>query len=531
MNRYWIEREALRYKQNLMKIGAYDRELDKLYRQAYMAVEKEIADFYARYAKDNNLTMAEARKRISAFDVKAYQDRVAEIMKRGNLSARAKQELRLYNATMKINRLEMLKANIGLSLIETYQSEEDAFRECLNEDAASEYRRQSGILGEMTQDMPKEMLQSVVEGSFHNATFSDRIWAHQDELRYRLESMLTNGLIQGKNPRAYISQLRKEFGVSRSNAFRLLRTEFARVQTDTQMRTFSEYGYSEYIFISNSTACRDCLELNGQHFKLTEQQIGKNAPPIHPNCMCSTAAYSGRGIADAEYQSVKTIKEANDYLKAKLGVTNAKLAGMGMEPINNINQALSNLYRKYPQLQGFIKTVKTDKNLSDNCPALFTSAIDSKGNVSTTLKINPELFKDMDAINQMIQQETASGYWSMKDGVEGLLEHELSHALEMQMTFADKKADPFSSDINSHLDRALAFNEFSRHTLANDILTKAFSKCNIDLTADNIERYISGYAKDVFENKGHYGDAFAEALSSSKKNAIIEAIIAEIEGR
>lgn len=290
-NRYWYEREALHYKQNLVKLGTYDRRIERLYMRAYAAVEKEIDAFWQKYARDNHLTYADAQKQIDSFDVEAFRSRAKELVKNRDFSPQANRELKLYNATMRLNRLELLKANIGLDLVRDFSEMEDEFKECLNEEAKAEYKRQSGILDDYTQDVPSKVIDSIVGSSFHNATFSDRIWAHQDELRYRLESILVNGLVQGRNPRDFIPQMRKEFGTSRYNAERLLRTEFARVQTDTQMNMFEENGFDEYIFIANGTACKTCASLNGQHFRVSDQQVGKNAPPVHPNCMCSTAAY------------------------------------------------------------------------------------------------------------------------------------------------------------------------------------------------------------------------------------------------
>ena len=41
-------------------------------------------------------------------------------MKEKNFSKEANDEMRLYNTTMKINRLELLKANIGLELVDGF---------------------------------------------------------------------------------------------------------------------------------------------------------------------------------------------------------------------------------------------------------------------------------------------------------------------------------------------------------------------------------------------------------------------------
>lgn len=93
--------------------------------------------------------------------------------------------------------------------------------------------------------------------------------------------------------------LRKYFNVGIGNSERLMRTELARVQTAAQKRSFEKNGFEEYEFIANGTACEKCAGLDGQHFKVAKMMPGTNAPPMHPNCRCSTAAYQD----SAEYEA------------------------------------------------------------------------------------------------------------------------------------------------------------------------------------------------------------------------------------
>lgn len=44
-------------------------------------------------------------------------------------------------------------------------------------------------------------------------------------------------------------------------------------------------------FIANSDRCDICAGLDGKHFDVEDMMPGENAPPMHPNCRCSVAAY------------------------------------------------------------------------------------------------------------------------------------------------------------------------------------------------------------------------------------------------
>lgn len=295
---YWKKREADALKSYQKDEEAYYEEIQEIYADMMERIQKEIDSFYIKYAVKEDISMAEAKKRVSQLDIKAYARKAKKYVRNRDFSDKANEEMRLYNATMKINRLEMLKANIGLELVSGYDELQKYFEQTLTDRTLDEFKRQAGILGETITDNA-EMAHSIVNASFHNATFSDRIWMHQDVLKNQLSSLLQTGLIQGRNPRQLAVELRKYFNVGIGNSERLMRTEFARVQTAAQKRSFEKNGFEEYEFIANGTACEKCAGLDGQHFKVAKMMPGTNAPPIHPNCRCSTAAYQD----SAEYEA------------------------------------------------------------------------------------------------------------------------------------------------------------------------------------------------------------------------------------
>lgn len=295
---YWKKREADALKSYQKDEEAYYEEIQEIYADMMERIKKEIDSFYIKYAVKEDISMAEAKKRVSQLDIKAYARKAKKYVRNRDFSDKANEEMRLYNTTMKINRLEMLKANIGLKLVSGYDELQKYFEQTLTDRTLDEFKRQAGILGETITDNA-EMAHSIVNASFHNATFSDRIWMHQDVLKNQLSSLLQTGLIQGRNPRQLAVELRKYFNVSIGNSERLMRTELARVQTAAQKRSFEKNGFEEYEFIANGTACEKCAGLDGQHFKVAKMMPGTNAPPIHPNCRCSTAAYQD----SAEYEA------------------------------------------------------------------------------------------------------------------------------------------------------------------------------------------------------------------------------------
>ena len=287
---YWRNRETEQRKHDIKDEQEYRKHIEEIYQNMIDEIEKEINGFYGKYARKEGITMAEAKKRAAKADIEALGRKAAKYVKEKNFSQQANEEMRLYNMTMKVNRLELLKAQIGLEMVAGFDELQKYYDEKLTDRTIAEFERQAGILGKTIQNNAKAA-NAIVNASFHNATFSDRIWMYQDMLKNELNSLLQTGLIQGQHPRKLATHLRKRFGVSQSNAERLLITEMARVQTEAQKQSFERNGFEEYTFLALGTACPICRALDGKHFKVKKMMPGTNAPPMHPRCRCSVAAY------------------------------------------------------------------------------------------------------------------------------------------------------------------------------------------------------------------------------------------------
>lgn len=287
---YWRKRETENLRNNLKTEAEYIKTINGYYDYMLDQIQKEINGFYTKYANKEGITLAEAKKRVAEADIKAYERKAAKYVKEKDFSKEANEEMRLYNATMKINRLEMLKANIGLELVDGFDGLQKYFDQILTDRTLSEFERQAGILGKTIQNNA-QAVHAIVNASFNNAKFSDRIWMYQNMMKAELSKLLQTGLIQGQNPRKLATHLEKLFGVRKSDTERLMRTELARVQTEAQKQSFERNGFTMYEFVALGSACEICRAIDGEHFEVKKMMPGENAPPMHPNCRCSVAAH------------------------------------------------------------------------------------------------------------------------------------------------------------------------------------------------------------------------------------------------
>ena len=219
-----------------------------------------------------------------------------------DFSDEVNERMRIYNATMRINRLELLKSQIGLRMIECGMQIDQAVQDKVSKDYTDELKRQAGILNVTAKndqlwtssDVAKQIMVQ-----FNGATFSQRIWANQDALKATLDAVISVGVIQGKNPRRMAKllkdQVRSTINNHRYVTERIARTESARVQHAAQVKSLTDNGYRWCKWYAEPGACRVCREIadNDNYDKGLGVYPVDKAPeiPVHPNCRCSISAF------------------------------------------------------------------------------------------------------------------------------------------------------------------------------------------------------------------------------------------------
>lgn len=346
---YWLDREAEQRKKDIVDRMAYNREIRRIYQATLDDVQKQIDAFYGKYAKKEGITLAEAKRRVSQLDIEAYERKAKRYVKERDFSKQANEEMRLYNLTMKVNRFEMLKSDIGLELAKGFDDLDKTFDEKLHRHARNEFERLAGILGDSVRNNP-ELAHAIVNASFHNATFSERIWAHQDALKAALDVQIQRGLIQGKSSIALARDIRKQFETSRSDAERLMITEMRRVRTDVARISYEQNGNTHYQFLAlGARPCSQCLDMDGQVFPVKDMMPGTNSPPMHPRCECTTAPYWDEAKfqewldSGAAADGVPWADFAEEQNPVTNGVDSGILNSSGLEPIPITNKAIDSV--------------------------------------------------------------------------------------------------------------------------------------------------------------------------------------------
>ena len=291
-----IRRQELKHiEQSLKDDRKMKRELAKVYSSSLDDIQRHIDADIQRFAHKEGVSMAEAKRIISKMDVEKFQSTAKRYVEEKNFTPKANKELRKFNVTMRTNRLELIQARINLDIIALALEEEQLTGQHIAQETIAEYERQAGILAMSapSQAQLNTLATAVALSDVSGATFSDRIWANQMELRNEVNQAIERALIRGEHPRksaANIKRLiRDEYGKKQRAAERILITETARAQTIAGVEAFKKAEVDKMMWIAEPSACPTCSEMDGKVFDINTTGL---TIPAHPFCRCSYAGYT-----------------------------------------------------------------------------------------------------------------------------------------------------------------------------------------------------------------------------------------------
>lgn len=111
-------------------------------------------------------------------------------------------------------------------------------------------------------------------------------------LQYHLMKGLVESAAVGKPSEELKKTLMETFNVSYNEASRLVRTELSYIYNRSTWDKYKEAGIKQYRFLTaeDERTCEECSSLNNKVIDLDKAKVGKNYPPIHPNCRCTILA-------------------------------------------------------------------------------------------------------------------------------------------------------------------------------------------------------------------------------------------------
>ena len=328
---YWQKRGEFTQNILLQKADSFIDDMERSYKEAYNSIENEINVFFQRFAVNEGLSMNEAKKLLNSNEIEKFKMTVEEYIKKGQentISNMWQKELESASNLYRIDRLKSLQIQINqqIEMLSAYKNTgtEKTLRDIFEE---SYYRNIFDVqqflgYGKAFEILDTKTINSAIikPWTYDGETFSKRIWKDNNKLKYSLDKILTQGIIRGSPPDKISKAIAKEMNTSLSNARRLVLTESAVFSTKGRDKSYDELNVDEIEFVASldEKTCAECGEMDGKHYPRSTGEIGKNLPPLHPYCRCTTAPYFNDEFTDGEERFARDEKGNGYYVPSDM---------------------------------------------------------------------------------------------------------------------------------------------------------------------------------------------------------------------
>lgn len=303
---YWKNRfSLLEQSQNQLGVQCY-ADIEQQYRRAQKEIEGQIAAWYQRFAENNKVTLADARRMLSEKELEELKWDVEQYIKYGQenaINGAWTRQLENASARFHISRLEALKLHTQQSLEVMFENQLDTVDSAMREIYKSGFYHtafeiQKGVgVGWDFATLDEKTIAKVINKPWaaDGKNFSERVWGNRQKLVNELNTELTRNMILGQDPQRAIDAIAKKMNASKNVAGRLVMTEEAFFSSAAQRDCFRELDVEQFEIVAtlDSNTSDICQEMDGKVFPISQWEVGVTAPPFHVNCRSTTVPAFG----------------------------------------------------------------------------------------------------------------------------------------------------------------------------------------------------------------------------------------------
>lgn len=303
--KYWQKRFEILQDSLLNKSDQYYEDLDKIFKLASTSIQKDIDAWYRRLAKNNDLTLVQAKKLLTDNELKEFKWTVQEYIKYGQkntVNPYWMEELENASAKFHISRLEALQIQLQQTVEVLYGNQIDSLDKLVKGIYTDGYYKtifelQKGFnIGFSVQKFDTNQVEKVISKPWADdgSNFSERIWGqYRPDLVNTIHTELTQMLIKGEGPDKAIKNIAHKFDTSKSKSGNLVMTESAYFSSLSRNDAYKTLGVKEYEIVAtlDNRTSAICQSLDGEHLPLSNYEPWVTAPPFHNRCRTTTCPY------------------------------------------------------------------------------------------------------------------------------------------------------------------------------------------------------------------------------------------------
>lgn len=305
------QNEKHRINELLAKDQVSNNQADEYYRQSLSMIRDNLQAFYAQYADENGLSLAQTRHAVTRWDRQQWR-RAIRSVDMSEWDDEAKYRASNYSYQAGHNRGTMINSIIGLALVDMTMKYKNLVSSRLKADETDQRAHLERSLSQyldreikmpITYNLRPKQVQgtSVITQQSTQELWSSRLWSDSGTMANDVQNLVNKHLRHGMSIEDMQGLLREHVnpgqfkpGMSLAdrakqmdfNTQRIVRTESARLVDEVNMTTYKMNGVSLVAWVTEPGACAKC-----QNIAESGPYLIDDCPVIpddtHPNCRCS----------------------------------------------------------------------------------------------------------------------------------------------------------------------------------------------------------------------------------------------------
>ena len=288
---YWEKREAYKLKKGLKDLKKIEKELVDIYKSCMNDINKEISNFFYKYANDNNLSYKDAQKLLNNKEYKEFRYDLKTYMKLIEETADEDLLLELNTLSMKsrISRLEELFYQCSKYINEAYEGTSKRLTVAYSSTIKDNYYQtiydvhKSIGVGASFSYIDNDLIKDILAYQWSGKNYSQRLWNNRTKLKNAVKEEITKMIVQGQDLKTVSKALSKKLDADLSNCVRLIHTEHAYFMEQASQSAYNELNVDRYEILAtlDSRTSSMCQKLDGKVFNVKDATVGVNMPPFH----------------------------------------------------------------------------------------------------------------------------------------------------------------------------------------------------------------------------------------------------------
>lgn len=300
--KYWADRALNELLMGERSVLEYEDALLQAYTIALREIKKDIDAFYTRYARENKITYAEARKRLTTPELKEFQALIKRWLREAQAGKWSPEYIRYLEklaGAKYVSRLEMLEADVRYQIELIEQGKYVNMTDLMSINYLASFYDRSYTLAHGMEvavrfnAVSKSGLEKAVKTKWSQHSYSQLIWNDRDRLVRAISTIIPQSFSRGLHSNQLGDMIAKEMNTSRNRGRTLARTEVNYIcnQADLDAYKAADIESYDYLATLDMRTSEICRSLDGTTHKVSHAKVGVNFPPMHPNCRSTTVPH------------------------------------------------------------------------------------------------------------------------------------------------------------------------------------------------------------------------------------------------